>query len=227
MYALSELHGYVMHGVDADVGRIEDVYFDDRHWVVRHLVVDTRHWLRDRRVLIPPAAVQKIDDARRRLEVALTRRQVEQSPPIDTAKPVSRQHHADLYSYYGCPYSWTGPAMRPDPLAGFEGGDPLLRSARAVTGYRVRGRDGEAGRAEDFIIETRSWEIRYVVVRSGQGRHGLISPEWVTRVSWEGRLLEVDLSCEALREAPGYEPSRPVDREYEARLHHHYGRPGS
>ena len=51
MNVLSELQRYVMHGVDADVGRVEDIYFDDQHWVVRHLVADSRHWLRDKRIL--------------------------------------------------------------------------------------------------------------------------------------------------------------------------------
>ncbi len=228
MYASLELYRYVMHGVDADVGRIEDIYFDDQHWVVRHLVVDTRHWLRDRRVLIPPAAVRTFDDAHRTLEVALTRAQVERSPRIDTAQPVSRQHHVDLYSYYGFPYDWTGPAGRRDPLAGFGGGDPHLRSARAVTGYQVWTVDDEIGSTEDFLIEVPSWAIRYVVVRAGHRpdrRHVLISPEWVTSVSWEERRFDVGLSADALRRAPGYDPLRPADRAYEAQLHGHYRRP--
>jgi len=67
---------------------------------------DSRHWLRDRRVLIPPAAVRAVDDAGRRLEVTLTRAQIEQSPPVDTAEPVSCQHHVDLYDYFGFPFSF-------------------------------------------------------------------------------------------------------------------------
>jgi sporulation protein YlmC with PRC-barrel domain len=228
MDALSELYRFVVHGQDGDVGRIEDVYFDDQYWVVRHLVVDSRHWLRDRKVLIPPAAVGTVDHAGRRVEVALTRARVKQSPRIDTAKPVSRQHHVEVYDYYGFPYDWTGPAISRDPLAGFGGGDPHLRSAQAMTGYHVRAVDGEIGQVEDFLVETESWAIRYVVVRSGHrldGHHVLVSPEWVTRVSWEGRRLETDLSHEALRDAPGYDRSRRPDRAYEGRLHEHHRRP--
>jgi hypothetical protein len=224
VYKVSELHRYVMHGEDADVGRVEDVYFDDRYWVVRHLVVDSGHWLRGRRVLIPPAAVRHVDHARRRLEVALTRAQVEHSPPIDTAKPVSRQHHVDLYDYFGFPYDWTGAAVHRDALAGFEAGDAHLRSGRAVSGYHVRAVGGEVGPVEDFLVEVPSWGIRYIVVRTGRGPV-LVSPEWVGGVSWEGRRFDVDLSVEALREAPRYDPSRPLDRTYEARLHDHHRRP--
>jgi sporulation protein YlmC with PRC-barrel domain len=197
MDALSELERYVVHGVDGDVGRIEDVYFDDQYWVVRHLVVDSRHWLRGRRVLIPPAAVGALDRARGRVELPFTRARIEQSPRIDTAKPVSRQHHVDLYSYFGFPYDWKGPAVHRDPLAGFGGGDPHLRSARAVTTYRVQAVDGDVGQLDDLLIETESWAIRHIVVRSGRrlgDRRVLLPPEWIARVSWEGRLLETNRS---------------------------------
>jgi sporulation protein YlmC with PRC-barrel domain len=203
MYGLSELYRYVIEGVDGDVGRIEDAYFDDRAWIVRHLVVDNRHRRDAGRVLIPPAAVRAIDDPRRRVAVGLTRAQVEHSPSIDTAKPVSRQHHIDVCSYFGFPYDWTGSAVRQDPLAGLGGGDPHLRSARAVAGYVVRTIHDEWGQIDDVLIEVSSWAIRYVVVRPR--RHGaptLVSPARISGVSWEGRVVEVDMECEAAHVAP-------------------------
>jgi hypothetical protein len=154
-------------------------------------------------VLIPPAAVRAIDDPRRRVAVGLTRAQVEHSPSIDTAKPVSRQHHIDVCSYFGFPYDWTGSAVRQDPLAGLGGGDPHLRSARAVAGYVVRTIHDEWGQIDDVLIEVSSWAIRYVVVRPR--RHGaptLVSPARISGVSWEGRVVEVDMECEAAHVAP-------------------------
>jgi hypothetical protein len=227
MHTFTELRRYKMHAADADVGGVEDVYFDDQDWVVRHLVVDSRHWIRGRRVLIPPPAVQRVDEVRRRLEVALTRAQIERSPTPDTAKPVSRQHHVDLYSYYGCPYDWNGTAAHRDPLAGIGEGDLHLRSARAVTRYQVQAVGGEVGSVDDFLIEMPSWAIRYIAVRSGHrlgSRHVLVSPGWVIGVSWEGRLLDVDLSAGVVAGAPEYDPLQPADRAYEARLHDYYHR---
>lgn len=216
MRALSELQRYVMHGTDDDVGRVVDVYFDDHQWVVRHLVVDTQHWLRDRRVLIPPAAVRTVDDAHHRLVVALTRPQVEHSPTIDTAKPVSRQHHVDLYSYFGFPYDWTGPALRGDPLSGACRGDPHLRSAVAVTEYHVRATDGDVGQSEDFLIEPESWAIVYLVVRAGHWRDSrrlLVSPGRIAGLSWQGRVLDVAAPRRTVLQAPRYDAPRTIDRE--------------
>ena len=36
----------------------------------------------------------------------------------------------------------------------------------------------------------------------------------------------IDLTCDAIKKSPPYEPSRPITREYESELHAHYGREG-
>ena len=48
------LKGYTLHGLDGEIGRSKNFYFDDRHWTVRYLVADTGNWLTDRQVLISP-----------------------------------------------------------------------------------------------------------------------------------------------------------------------------
>ena len=45
------------------------------------------------------------------LDVALTKKQVENSPNMDTHQPISRQHEAEYYGYYGYPYYWGGPYL--------------------------------------------------------------------------------------------------------------------
>jgi hypothetical protein len=53
----------------------------------------------------------------------------------------------------------------------------------------------------------------------------VISPEWIHAVDWGEKTLTVDLSAVAIRNAPRYDPTVPLSREYEARLFDHYGRP--
>ena len=60
--------------------------------------------------LVSPIAVKRIDWQRNLVQVELTQQQVKESPNVDTDKPVSRQHEADFFDYYGYPYYWTGPA---------------------------------------------------------------------------------------------------------------------
>jgi hypothetical protein len=208
--ALRSLRHYLVHGTDGDVGRVRDVYFYERRWRARYLIVDIRHWLRDRRVLLAADAVRMLDHVRRQVVVALTRTQVEQSPPTQTAVPVALQHDVDLYAYFGFPYSWTGAVLRGDPLSGFEHDDPHLCSAEAMVGYGVRGQDGEVGHVEDFLVDVRSWAIRDVVVRSKRwpAHRLLISPFLITRASWERRELDVDQPRDAIARGSSFEMTR-------------------
>jgi len=113
--------------------------------------------------------------------VTLTKKQVEDSPCIDTDKPVSRQHEEAYLGYYGFPYYWNGPSLwgpTPNPYLSStaqgtneetraereEVNDVHLRSANSVTGHHIEATDGDIGHVEDFIIDEETWEIRYMVV---------------------------------------------------------------
>ena len=104
--SIQNLDGIRVLAANEAVGTVEEAYFDDERWVVRYLVVDTGGWLRGRRVLIAPHAVQSIDWQSRSLWVNLTRDQVQGAPGIDTDKPVSRQQEAEYHRYYGYPQYW-------------------------------------------------------------------------------------------------------------------------
>ena len=106
-----ELKGYAIDATDGDIGKVDDFYFDDKSWTIRYLVVDTGNWLLGRKVLLSPIAVGKADFSSGRFNVTLTKKQVEESPSVDTDKPVSRQHEAYYHDYYGYPYYWNGPYL--------------------------------------------------------------------------------------------------------------------
>ena len=218
-----ELKGYAIDATDGDIGKVDDFYFDDKSWTIRYLVVDTGNWLLGRKVLLSPIAVGKADFSSGRFNVTLTKKQVEESPSIDTDKPVSRQHEAYYHDYYGFPYYWNGPYLwgpmyypgRPGAdqkrieerrAEREEAGDLHLRSAAHVTGYHIEATDGEIGHVEDFIIDDETWEIRYIVVDTRNwlpGKKVLIAPRWIDRVSWNDSKVYVSLS----RRPSGMHPS--------------------
>ena len=103
-----DLKGNTIGATDGDIGKVDDFYFDDEAWTIRYLVADTGNWLLGRKVLLSPIAVGKMAFSSARINVTLTKKQVEESPSIDTDKPVSRQHEAYYHDYYGYPYYWTG-----------------------------------------------------------------------------------------------------------------------
>ncbi len=233
--SVKDLRGYTIRAADGDIGKVHEFYFDDRGWIIRYLVVDTGTWLPGRRVLLSPAALGQPDWETHVLPIGLTKGQVEHSPPIDTDKPVSRQMERELYVYYGWrPYWGSAPVMAVKTMkeatqeAEQEQTDPHLRSTREVIGYRIRARDGEIGHVEDLIANDVGWGLRYLVVNTHSwlpGRKVLVDPFWAEQVSWAERRVHVDMTREMVKSSPEFDPSAPVNREYEVRLYDFYGRP--
>ena len=84
LHRVDELLGFTIHAADGDLGRVHDLYFDDQRWTIRYLVVDTRHWLPGRRIVLSPLSVRRVDWARREIVVALSREQIRRSPNVDS-----------------------------------------------------------------------------------------------------------------------------------------------
>ena len=106
-----DLKELVIRASDGELGAVDQLYFDDETWALRYLTVSTGGWFGGREVLISPMSIIGADWASKRLDVALTMKQVEESPDIDTHRPVSRQQEAAYLSYYGFPFYWDGPHM--------------------------------------------------------------------------------------------------------------------
>ena len=105
------LKGYKLGGLDGDIGTVKEFYFDDQHWTVRYLVADTGNWLTARQVLISPHALVAVNREEQHIEIGLTKKQIEDSPSLNSDKPVSRQFEKAYYGYYGWPIYWGGPYM--------------------------------------------------------------------------------------------------------------------
>jgi hypothetical protein len=103
-----------------------------------------------------------------------------------------------------------------------------LRSANEVRGYQVHGTDQVIGHIDDFIIDDKSWQIRYLVVDTSHfwfGQNVLVARHWAHRVNWVNKAVYVNLSRDAIKNSPKWDPSAPVNRKYEAHLYDYYGRP--
>jgi hypothetical protein len=242
-----DLKGFVIHATDGKIGTVDQFYFDDETWSIRYFTVDTGGWLDDRRVLISPFSVVSADWKAKRLDVALTKRQVENSPDVDTHRPVSRQYETEYLGYYGYPNYWGGPflwgpvsypmGLPIPPITSKEAladkirrasTDSHLRSNHAVTGYHIEAEDGEIGHVAGFVVDDEAWAVRYLEVATQNwwpGKKVLVSPAWIQRVSWIDSKVCVGLYRDAIKSAPEFGESAPLTREYEEHLHAHYGRP--
>ena len=234
----NSLIGYRILATDGVLGKVKDLYFDDRTWTARYLVADTGGWLEDRLVLISPVDVGTPDWSKDLLPVSLSKKQVEESPPAAEDQPVSRRYEQELSAHFGWPFYWVATPGGIPGQAAVESaaeqpeepseGDSNLRSAREVTGYHIQATDGEIGHVEDMIIDTDPWIIRYLVIDTKNwlpGRKVLVARNWLNSVSWEEHKVHVDLNRNEIKGSPEYDPAKPVNRDYETRLYDYYGRP--
>lgn len=245
LHSTKTLEGYKLDTLDGEMGRVQDFYFDDKYWTVRYLVADTGNWLRGRQILISPHALVAAIKEEEHIAVDLTKNQIEESPSISNDKPVSRQFEMDYHGYYGWSPYWGGsfawgayPYPGPAPLS-MDGErsadeeekewDPHLRSAEEVTGYHIQATDDEIGHVEDFIIDDVTWTIRYLIVDTRNwwpGKKVLVSPQWLDRVSFDESKMFVSLTRDEIKQAPEFTDVSTLNREYETKLHGHYGREG-
>ncbi|MGV3533548.1 MAG: PRC-barrel domain-containing protein [Chthoniobacteraceae bacterium] len=247
LHHLASLHGYHLAATDGEIGKVRDVYFDDHTWTVRYLIVGAGSWLTGRDVLIAPRSLGAIDLEARTIAVQLTQEQVRNSPPIETAQPISRHYEMQFHEYYGWDPYWMNAAGVPGLWAPFPPAvmppmpppdaeqhaideskrDPHLRSVEEVSGYGIHAQDGEIGHVTDFIADDAAWRIRYMAVKTGVlmfGRTVLLSPEWIERISFDRKEVFVNMPQQAIKEAPEYDETAPITREFEESLHRHYDR---
>jgi hypothetical protein len=234
------LKGYTLDSLNGEIGNVKEFYFDDYHWTIRYLVADTGSWYTDRQVLISPHALVEVVREKEQITVNLTKKQIEDSPPLDSDKPVSRQFEEAYYGYYGWPMYWDGPNMwgaypevvhdidyTREILQAENKWDSHLRSTNEVNSYNIEAIDGEIGHVDDFIIDDHTWAIRYLVVNTHNlwpGKKVLISTQWIDNVSWTDSKVFIDLHRETIKQSPEYSEKSLLTREYEAGLHLHYKR---
>ncbi len=239
--SMQEIFGYQIHALDGEIGKVEDFFFDDHQWILRYLVVDTGNWLPDKLVLVYAFALDRPDWVKHIFPVNMTKEAIQNSPPIDADKPVSRQKEIELFQYYAWDPYW----MYPDPLgvpdflpretkeeeepASIEEGNPNLRSYNEIRGYHIQSIDSQIGHLEDLILDDDDWRLRYVVVDTRNwlpgGKKVVLATDWITKIDWAENKIFIDLPSEAIENGPEYDPSQPINRQYEARLYDFYGRP--
>ena len=225
--SVKQLYGAKLGASDGEIGHVKDFYFDDQNWVVRYVVADTGTWLSGRQVLISPHAFGSLHQAGKLLLVNLTRKQIEDSPSIESHKPVSRQYEEEYYRYYGWPYYWQGnglwgmsgfpilelptnplpsePATASGPQP--ERADAHLRSTQAVNGYHLQASDGIIGHVCDFMMDAQSWAIGQLVIKTGHrfsGKEVQIPTRAVARISYPDSTVFVNLTKEAVEQSPAH-----------------------
>ena len=247
---LEEMLGADVVATDGSVGTLHDVLMDDETWTVRYVAVDTGLWL-GRVVLASPIAIEWPDWQGRKIPLALTRAEIENSPDLLSRPRFTRDEEREFAAYYGYPFYWGGPhlwgwaerpgAMNATPPDGYippsaleadaTGIDALTTSiynGKDIRGYHIHALDGEIGHVDDFIIDEASWSVRYLQIDTSNwigGKTVLLATPWVQRIDPADGKIHVEVTKERIENSPQFDPGKVIDRVFEERLHQHYGLP--
>jgi hypothetical protein len=218
------IYGKGLRALDGEIGHVQDFYFDDKTWAIRYVVADTGSWLAGRQVLLSPHAFGRLHQVENLLSVNLTRKQIEESPSIESHKSVSRQYEEEYHRYYGWPGYWEGgglwgtnafpiwetpveslpaaPTRASSRLPSIH--DTHLRSTLNVNGYRLEASDGKIGHVTNFMMDPRSWAITRLVIKTGwlTGREVEIPTNKINRISYDESTVFVSLTGKIVERSP-------------------------
>jgi hypothetical protein len=108
--------------------------------------------------------------------------------------------------------------------------DPHLRSCTAVTGDHIHAINGDIGHVQGMLVDEESWAIRYLIVNTSNwwlGHQVLIPPESITEVNWLDRKVMLEMTRQAIQEAPTHDGALLPDRPGETLVYQHYGHNGA
>jgi hypothetical protein len=203
LQSLRSLLGRKVRALDCAFGELHNVYIREENWTVAYFVVQTGSWLEDRRVLVSPAALRTPFWMDELVHVDLTKREIEESPPIDLAKPVSRQQEELMNAYFGWPGYWRPAKDGVEEVLGEEGNSEL-RSLREMIGYSLVGQDTGAGGIVDFVAEEPEWPVLYLAVETGPvlSRKRFVPVTLISGVDWATKTITAACSRNLVLESP-------------------------
>ncbi len=248
LHTLSSLAGFTIQAADGNVGTVKDFYFDDRHWTIRHLVIEIGSLLESHKVLLSPVHIKHLNYENKMIVVDLSVSDIKGSSHIDTNRSVAQQYEIDYLSYYGYAFYWGTNSLwdssgEPKALTVMEEspqaaetfaaidtvrrmhGDRHLRSCNEIVNYHIQASDGEIGHLHGMLIDEDTWAIRYFIASTSNwwlGNKVLIGPQEVKDISWGNAKIYVDMTQAQVKGSPLFDGavSLSFPKEMGAYLHH-------
>ncbi len=207
---IKDLRGFELIAIDGDVGTIKEFYFDDLDWTILYMVLDSGMWLPGRRILISPASLGDIDWVERKLQVLLTRGDIETSPEIDLHQPITREQEVRYFAHFGWACLWEGE----------------LRSTQELIGSQVKSNDNKLiGTVEDLIVDD-LYIVRYLILspKHFDSQQKLVfSPNWIEVNDWSESAMVTLFDFAKIQSAPLFDLNLTIKRDYEMDLYNHFG----
>lgn len=211
LHFTSNLCNLTIDATDGEMGKIKDIYLNGSTWKIRYTIVDTRKWLPERKVLLPPSVFIGIDEDNEKVEVGYEKSTIKNRPSVPENSDLIRDKENKLMNAFD--WDWPNQVLvsgEQRPLGMFrrseqeategtqsrqdeeeealllEHRDNNLRSHKEIIGARVHAKDGKIGKLIDFIYDE-DWYIRYLVLISNdfnKSGHYVYSTDKISSIDW-------------------------------------------
>jgi hypothetical protein len=234
--SLTELRSYYIKGTDGEIGRLDDLCFRENEWIVRYVVVDMEDL--DREALLLAAYLGPGDRRTHSIVADVRREQVESTPPLDRAEPLTRQDEQELHDLYGWPVYWWqeehditpvgslwDETLEPSENADEQEleGPQLQYVGELMAVYGVQSEDGEVGMFQDVIVDDESWNIPYIVIHlQPEGQRVLLASDYIQTIDLEARRIHIAVARDAIVNSPVIASEEPITPELLRSLREYY-----
>lgn len=224
LHSLNELSNYHVVATDGDIGYCKDFLFNDEQWNLHYMLTDTHRWLPGgQKVLLSTNIIAGIDRKQRRINISISRSDIEKSPSLPSNEPISRAWEKTYQCYFDYAYFKVGP----NPLDSYFMGTHLENikivaapkepdseknhehSVHSVEDYDLQTSDKRHGHIIDFIVSEHNWQVMYLAVDVkhwlANSDTVLLNPDKLERLSWPKQKVFVEMSAKEIERLPVYD----------------------
>jgi len=104
----------------------------------------------------------------------------------------------------------------------------MLTKMKSLSGFILKGIDGDFGKVLEFLFDDQHWAVRYLVADTGTwltDRQVLLSPYSLGAIDKNNRHIGVKLTKKQIEESPALSTDLPVSKQFESQYHAYYGWP--
>jgi hypothetical protein len=95
-----------LNSLDGEIGKVREFYFDDQHWAIRYLVIDTQNWWPGKKVLIAPSWIESVSWTDAKVVVNLPREAIKQALEYTDEALLTRDYETNLHRHYNRQGYW-------------------------------------------------------------------------------------------------------------------------
>jgi len=202
------LKNYDVHETNGHLGKLRDLYFDDRNEAVLFMVIDTGKWFSHHDVLVKPSMVKSISDLDKTIYLTISKEELEASPDASTQPPACVGYEKLYWQQQSMPLYWNVDwNMACYPSADWSGFDSAavacedvkkihLRSANELLHYKVQLSNGEQNNILDFLIDDDTWRVKSILLDCGPWFAGMSKEfhlNYISKILWSKQLIYLNV----------------------------------